>query len=188
MLTFLTILGACVAVFLIGSLAEYSVHRWMHDGKVLAEKHAGHHVEGKGQGWIGEFKDYVLPAVPLAALTYVLGWEVGVGASLGALIGQVRSRSGCCTAASYRSVCAAEVARRRAERSHVVLTNQSFALARPEFFRRVVFDECEHLHDQAMSAWSHRVSFPAIRRVLRRLHEPGAKASKASIGGASENR
>ena len=71
--------------------------------------------------------------------------------------------------------CAAETARARAQRSHVVLTNQSFALARPEFFRRIVFDECEHLHDQAMSAWSHRVTFGGIRRVLARLHEPGAR-------------
>ncbi|MEM9382939.1 MAG: DEAD/DEAH box helicase, partial [Planctomycetota bacterium] len=108
---------------------------------------------------------------------------MGAGAyrsALRALLDLVRGRSGCCTAQADRGVCAAEVARRRAERSHVVLTNQSFALARPEFFRRVVFDECEHLHDQAMSAWSHRVSFPEIRRVLTRLHEPGPKGTKTT--------
>ncbi|WP_145194663.1 helicase C-terminal domain-containing protein [Planctomycetes bacterium Poly30] len=92
--------------------------------------------------------------------------------SLASLVAQVRGRSGCCSTQGDRAVCAAEIARRRAERSHVVLTNQSFALARPEFFRRVVFDECEHLHDQAMSAWSHRISFTEMRRVLRRLHSP----------------
>ncbi len=92
--------------------------------------------------------------------------------SLASLVTQVRGRSGCCSVQADRAVCAAEIARRRAERSHVVLTNQSFALARPEFFRRVVFDECEHLHDQAMSAWSHKITFTEIRRVLRRLHEP----------------
>ncbi|MEM1453307.1 MAG: DEAD/DEAH box helicase, partial [Planctomycetota bacterium] len=108
---------------------------------------------------------------------------MGAGAyrsALRALLDLVRGRSGCCTAQADRSVCAAEVARRKAERSHVVLTNQSFALARPEFFRRVVFDECEHLHDQAMSAWSHRVSFPEMRRVLTRLHEPGPKGAKTT--------
>ena len=93
---------------------------------------------------------------------------------MGALLAQARARSGCCSTQADRAVCAAEIARRRAERSHVVLTNQSFALARPEFFRRVVFDECEHLHDQAMSAWSHRITFGEIRRVMRRLHEPDA--------------
>ncbi|MFT5733078.1 MAG: Rad3-related DNA helicase [Planctomycetota bacterium] len=92
--------------------------------------------------------------------------------SLGSLVAQVRGRSGCCSTQGDRAVCCAEIARRRAERSHVVLTNQSFALARPEFFRRVVFDECEHLHDQAMSAWSHRITFTEMRRVLRRLHNP----------------
>ena len=104
---------------------------------------------------------------------------MGTGAyrtALRALLGQVKGRSGCCSTKADRAVCAAETARRRAERSHVVITNHSFALARPEFFRRVVFDECEHLHDQAMSAWSHRVSFPDMRRVLRRLHEPGARS------------
>ncbi len=94
---------------------------------------------------------------------------------MGSLLAQVRGRSGCCSTHADRSVCAAEIARRRAERSHVVLTNQSFALARPEFFRRVVFDECEHLHDQAMSAWSHRITFGEMRRVMRRLHEAEAK-------------
>ena len=94
---------------------------------------------------------------------------------MGSLLAQVRARSGCCSTRADRAVCAAEIARRRAERSHVVLTNQSFALARPEFFRRVIFDECEHLHEQAMGAWSHRITFAEIRRVMRRLHEPEVK-------------
>jgi ATP-dependent DNA helicase DinG len=104
---------------------------------------------------------------------------MGTGAyrtALRVLLSHVKGRSGCCSTQADRAVCAAETARRKAERSHVVITNHSFALARPEFFRRVVFDECEHLHDQAMSAWSHRVSFPDIRRILRRLHEPGARS------------
>ena len=100
--------------------------------------------------------------------------------ALARTLGHARARSGCCTRAGDRGTCAAEVARARAQRSHVVLTNQSFALARPEFFRRIVFDECEHLHDQAMSAWSHRVTFGGIRRVLARLHEPGARGGGRS--------
>lgn len=104
-------------------------------------------------------------------------------------LSQSRARSGCCTSESDKATCAAEVARGRAQRSHVVLTNQSFALARPDFFRRIVFDECEHLHDQAMSAWSHRVTFRSMRRVLKRLHEPGAKGRNRPpldrLGGSS---
>ena len=99
-------------------------------------------------------------------------------AQLRVLIRQSRARSGCCRNEADKRTCAAVVARAKAERSHLVLTNQSFALARPEFFRRVVFDECEHLHDQAMSAWSHRVSFGGARRVLGRLHEAGTKPTR----------
>ncbi|MEL6429385.1 MAG: ATP-dependent DNA helicase [Planctomycetota bacterium] len=98
---------------------------------------------------------------------------------LRALLGHVRGQPGCCTQESEKGSCAAEVARARAERSHVVITNQSFALARPSFFRRVVFDECEHLHDQAFNAWSHRITFSQARRLLERLHDPRAKSGGA---------
>jgi len=88
------------------------------------------------------------------------------------LVRQTRSRSGCCTHAEDRSTCAAEVARRRAERSHVVITNQSFALSRQEFFRHMIFDECEHLHEQAHNAWSYSLTFDAARKTLGRIHQP----------------
>jgi Rad3-related DNA helicase len=93
--------------------------------------------------------------------------------ALVALVRQVRAQTSCCTAHEDRATCAAELARRRAERSHVVLTNQSFALARQEFLRHLVFDECEHLHEQAHGAWSHRFSFRALRDVLARLDRGG---------------
>ncbi|MEM9802783.1 MAG: DEAD/DEAH box helicase, partial [Planctomycetota bacterium] len=120
-----------------------------------------------------------LDRFPRRSVVRMLGAE-GYRESLSTLFGQVRARSGCCSAAEDRRVCAAEAARTRAEGSHVVLTNQSFALARPEFFRRVIFDECEHLHDQALSAWSHRVSFPDMRRALERLRTPGARGASSS--------
>lgn len=89
------------------------------------------------------------------------------------LVRGARARSGCCTHKDDRSTCAAELARSRAERSHLVLTNQSFALTRPEFLRHVVFDECEHLHDVAAGTWSHRLSIRSLRSLLERLHRPG---------------
>jgi ATP-dependent DNA helicase DinG len=88
----------------------------------------------------------------------------------GDLLRQVRARSACCSHEEDRAACAAEVARKRSERSHVVVTNQAFALARQEFFKHVVFDECEHLHEQAHSAWSHVLTFRQMRGTLTRLH------------------
>lgn len=57
----------------------------------------------------------------------------------GSLVRATRSRSGCCEHRDDRATCAAELARGRAERSHLVITNQSFTLTRAEFLRHVVF-------------------------------------------------
>ncbi|MEZ5977297.1 MAG: helicase C-terminal domain-containing protein [Planctomycetota bacterium] len=85
-------------------------------------------------------------------------WEL-LRRSLGA-------RTSCCNRPGDRLRCAAEAARKKAERSHGVVTNHAFALARPEFFRHVVFDECEHLHDQAHGAFSRSVSLSRAKRLL----------------------
>jgi ATP-dependent DNA helicase DinG len=92
--------------------------------------------------------------------------------ALADLVRSVRCRSACCTQEADRRNCGAEVARKKAERAHVVITNQAFVLARQEFFKHVVFDECEHLHEQAHSAWSHVLTFRQMRSVLARLHAP----------------
>ncbi|MDF1837837.1 MAG: helicase C-terminal domain-containing protein [Planctomycetota bacterium] len=106
-----------------------------------------------------------------------------------------RARRGCCTRSRDRATCLAELARKRAERSHLVITNQSFVLARREFLRHVIFDECEHLHDCAVSAFSSKFEFQDARQSLMRLHRPGRGTSRAALdrlkrqipsGGASE--
>ncbi|MFT5198489.1 MAG: ATP-dependent DNA helicase DinG [Planctomycetota bacterium] len=106
-----------------------------------------------------------------------------------------RARRGCCTRSKDRATCLAELARKRAERSHLVITNQSFVLARREFLRHVIFDECEHLHDCAVSAFSSKFEFQDARQCLMRLHRPGRGASRSAldrlkrqipVGGASE--
>ena len=97
------------------------------------------------------------------------------------LLRHVRAAPSCCSSTRDRQSCAAEVARARAERSHVVVTNHSFALARPEFFRNLVFDECEHLHDQAERAWSHAFGLRAAQRFLARLADPRAPMSRAVL-------
>jgi Rad3-related DNA helicase len=92
-----------------------------------------------------------------------------------------RARRGCCTRSKDRSTCLADLARKRAERSHLVITNQSFVLARREFLRHVIFDECEHLHDCAVSAFSSQFGFQDARQSLLRLHRPGRGTSRAAL-------
>ncbi|MBL8857000.1 MAG: hypothetical protein JNL28_00635 [Planctomycetes bacterium] len=93
----------------------------------------------------------------------------------------VRGHTGCCTRRDDRETCAAEVARKRAEKSHVVIINQAFALARQEFFRHAIFDECEHLHDQAHSAWSRTIGFRDLRKMLSSMRQPGRTRSRALL-------
>jgi Rad3-related DNA helicase len=97
--------------------------------------------------------------------------------AFGDLLRGVRCRSSCCVHDADRKTCGAEVARLKAERSHVVITNQAFVLARREFFKHVVFDECEHLHEQAHSAWSHVLTFRQMRGTLARVHDPRVRRS-----------
>lgn len=85
------------------------------------------------------------------------------------LLRAARSESGCCTLASDRATCAAEAAWRAAERAHVVITNHALALARRDFFQHVVFDECEHLHDVALNAFSSSVGLRELATTLDRL-------------------
>jgi Rad3-related DNA helicase len=98
---------------------------------------------------------------------------------LGAIVRHARAFSSCCTTREDRESCGAEVARARAERSHVVIANHSFSLARQDFFRHVVFDECEHLHDQAHGAWSITIAVRDMREGLARLRQEGRLISHA---------
>jgi len=115
---------------------------------------------------------------PLAESTHHKHPAVG---ALNALLRAVRAAPACCSTKHDRATCAAEVARYRAERSHVVVTNHSFALARQAFFKHVVFDECEHLHDQAHAAWSHTLALTDLRRFVTSLRQPGRPAATAPL-------
>lgn len=116
--------------------------------------------------------------------------------TLGRMISKVRAESGCCRAKRDRESCAAHAARHRAERSHVVISNHSFSLACQGFFRYAIFDECEHLHDQAHSAWSHNIGLGALRDLLLRLkpedgdggRTPLARAHRSALRGSVARR
>jgi ATP-dependent DNA helicase DinG len=55
------------------------------------------------------------------------------------------------------------------------------ALSRQEFFRVLVFDECEHLHDQAHAVWSRTLPLEDIPALLQRLRQPRRSQSRAVI-------
>jgi ATP-dependent DNA helicase DinG len=92
-----------------------------------------------------------------------------------------RAQTSCCKHAEDRATCGAELARLRAERSHVVIINQAFALARPEFFRTLIFDECEHLHDQAHSAWSRSLGLSSLKNQLARIGQPEKSGARGPL-------
>jgi ATP-dependent DNA helicase DinG len=110
----------------------------------------------------------------------------GTGASryqrgLETLVRAVRAQTACCARAEDCETCAAHVARVRAERSHIVITNHAFALARQDFFKHMVFDECEHLHDQAHNAWSHTLAPSEVRTYLARLRQGGRSGARGPL-------
>ncbi len=120
---------------------------------------------GDGEGDLDRFS----PVPPLASLDRAL-WRAAIQRTLRL----VRAETGCCTHEKDRRACGAEAARQRAERSHLVLTNHAFALSRPEFFRHLVFDECEHLHAVAQDAFSYAISLRSLSELLGRFHRHGA--------------
>jgi len=75
--------GAFLIAFVIGTLVEYLVHRLMHRGHVLGKKHAEHHRDGWGQGWLGEFSDYFLPTLLVIWLGFLYSVAAGIGWALG---------------------------------------------------------------------------------------------------------
>ncbi|HET6202464.1 MAG TPA: helicase C-terminal domain-containing protein [Planctomycetota bacterium] len=117
----------------------------------------------------------------LPALAPIPTGGESAGGALRRLREEVRAESGCCTRKDDRRRCAAEVARRAAERAHLVVTNHAFVLSAPEFFRHAIFDECEHLHDQARSADEVEVRIGTVDRILREVHEPGLPRARTIL-------
>ncbi len=76
--------AALVSALGLGTLVEYSVHRLMHQGKMLGKKHAQHHQQGDGQGWWGEFLDYYLPSLLIVWIGFLYSPAAGIGFAVGA--------------------------------------------------------------------------------------------------------
>jgi sterol desaturase/sphingolipid hydroxylase (fatty acid hydroxylase superfamily) len=76
-------LVALVAAVAFGTLVEYVVHRLMHARILLGKKHVEHHKDGWGQGWLGEFWDYLLGTLLLLWPGFLYSVAAGVGWLLG---------------------------------------------------------------------------------------------------------
>ena len=77
---------AAAFALLEGSLSEYWIHRSMHRRGWVRRRHGEHHMAGTGQGWLGEFRDYISPALPFCALSFLPSLAIGVGFSAGLLL------------------------------------------------------------------------------------------------------
>jgi len=76
--------------FLLGTFVEYAAHRLMHARKSLGGRHVTHHQDGSGQGWWGEFVDYVIPTSPISIISLTIGYFAGfIAVGIGVAVGQI---------------------------------------------------------------------------------------------------
>ena len=68
----------------VGTFVEYWGHRMMH-AWLLKRRHARHHQQGGGQGWLGEFRDYSLGTVFILPVGFLYSREAGIGIAFGGL-------------------------------------------------------------------------------------------------------
>jgi sterol desaturase/sphingolipid hydroxylase (fatty acid hydroxylase superfamily) len=57
----------------------------MHTGYLLKKRHAKHHRNLAGQGWWGEFTDYVVPGIAIIWVGFPFSVPAGLGFAVGAL-------------------------------------------------------------------------------------------------------
>ena len=103
------------------------------------------------------------PGVPLGNLAAVMR-------AARAKVNEVRALPRCCEGRLARR-CAAGVRTLRAERSHLVVTNHAYVLARPDVYSHLVFDECDHLHEVTVSARSFDIDLEEVAGLSRLLTE-----------------
>jgi sterol desaturase/sphingolipid hydroxylase (fatty acid hydroxylase superfamily) len=76
---------AFLIALVVGSLVEYWGHRMMHSF-LLKKRHARHHRDGWGQGWLGEFYDYVVGTLPILWVGFLHSLEAGIGFAAGGVV------------------------------------------------------------------------------------------------------
>lgn len=92
---FVVIVTVFVVALLCGSLLEYWIHRAFHlrpshpIKKIfpkLGQGHANHHIHGTGQGFLWEFRNYVLGTSPVLVPLFFVSIKIGVTWLLGIVI------------------------------------------------------------------------------------------------------
>ncbi|MFN0206856.1 MAG: ATP-dependent DNA helicase [Planctomycetota bacterium] len=104
------------------------------------------------------------------------------------LIKDARCRLNCCERRADLRRCGAWAARRRAERSNIVVTNHAFVLRDPLFLRTMILDECDHIHSQARGAGSIEISFRTLRGDLEDFVAGSGRNTTVQRGGARSGR
>ena len=74
-----------IGAFVFSSLVEYWVHRLMHIFPKAFPPHPRHHVSNAGQGFIREFRDYVIGSSILMFAPFIISMDIGLSWFLGAL-------------------------------------------------------------------------------------------------------
>ena len=77
--------ASILIALLVGTFVEYVVHRLMHRGTMFHKTHAKHHQTGEGQGWLGEFKDYFFPTIPVLWIGFPFSLAAGIGFAVGGI-------------------------------------------------------------------------------------------------------
>ncbi|MEO0375998.1 MAG: sterol desaturase family protein [Cyanobacteria bacterium P01_A01_bin.17] len=79
-------LGWFIAAFIFASFVEYWLHRFMHiDPYHLGKVHVQHHQENTGQGFLPEWRNYVIGTAPIMGTTFLFSWQIGVCCTLGGI-------------------------------------------------------------------------------------------------------
>jgi sterol desaturase/sphingolipid hydroxylase (fatty acid hydroxylase superfamily) len=76
---------AFLLALVVGSLVEYWGHRAMHTW-LLKKKHALHHRDGDGQGWLGEFVDYFVGSLFIVWVGFLYSVEAGIAFLAGGVV------------------------------------------------------------------------------------------------------
>jgi sterol desaturase/sphingolipid hydroxylase (fatty acid hydroxylase superfamily) len=82
MISVLAFVGALVA----GSLMEYFGHLLMHRRVILGKRHTEHHRTSQGQGFAGEFRDYLLALPVVGWIGFVYSVRAGIAWAAGSVL------------------------------------------------------------------------------------------------------
>lgn len=75
-----------LASLVVGSLMEYFGHRLMHLRLVLGKRHAEHHRTSQGQGFVGEFRDYLIALPVVGWIGFLLSTPAGIAWAAGSVL------------------------------------------------------------------------------------------------------